>query len=43
MSTTSSKQRYAQLMEWLGTIKKTEAKGATKKQSRLDYYKTKGN
>ena len=42
----SAKQTYTQLMEWLETVKRP--KNTTKpvsfqQQSRLDYYKTKGN
>jgi len=46
MSNTSAKQRYTQLMEWLPTFKKTkkiESKSNNpKKDSRLNYYKSKG-
>jgi hypothetical protein len=40
MSKVSSKQRYNQLVSWLETLKKKPT--SKEKQSRLDYYKTKG-
>ena len=47
MGKNSSKQMYTQLMEWLGTVKRPKKSVATpfsfQQQSRLDYYKTKGN
>ena len=40
MSKTSSKQRYAQLKEWLSTTKNTPKKGSPKKRfSKADHYK----
>ena len=42
----SAKQTYTQLMEWLETVKrpkKTNTSSSFQKQSRLDYYKQKGN
>jgi len=41
MSKTTSKQKYLQLIEWLGTLKKTPGKSPAKKESRLSYYKRK--
>ena len=47
MGKNSSKQTYTQLMEWLETVKRPKKSVATpvsfQKQSRLDYYKQKGN
>ena len=46
MSKNSSKQTYTQLMEWLDTVKrpkKTSTPASFQQQSRLDYYKKKGN
>jgi hypothetical protein len=46
MGKNSSKQTYTQLMEWLETVKrpkKTSTPSSFQKQSRLDYYKQKGN
>jgi hypothetical protein len=46
MSKHSAKQNYTQLMEWLETVKrpkKTSIPASFQKQSRLDYYKQKGN
>lgn len=44
MSKISPRQRYAQLMEWLATTEqgKKNTKKASKKQSRMSYYKNKG-
>ncbi len=52
MSKTSAKSRYEQLMSWLSTYPpspkhkskkaKTLSKPGYKKQSRMDYYKSKG-
>lgn len=42
----SAKQTYTQLREWLETVKrpkKTTTPASFQQQSRLDYYKTKGN
>ena len=46
MSYNSAKQNYTQLMEWLETVKrpkKTNTPVSFQQQSRLDYYKQKGN
>ena len=47
MSYNSPKQNYTQLMEWLDTIKRPKKSVTTpvsfQQQSRLDYYKQKGN
>jgi hypothetical protein len=47
MGKNSSKQNYTQLIEWLETVKRPKKTVATpasfQKQSRLDYYKQKGN
>ena len=46
MGKNSSKQTYTQLMEWLETVKrpkKTSIPVSFQQQSRLDYYKQKGN
>ena len=47
MSKTSPKQRYTQLMEWLPTFKKSKSTSKqpikAKKESRLNYYKSKGH
>lgn len=43
MSANSHKQRYDQLMTWLSTRPSKEGKGPAKKESRLDYYKKRGN
>ena len=46
MGKNSSKQTYTQLMEWLETVrrpKKTSTPASFQQQSRLDYYKQKGN
>lgn len=37
MSKTSQKQRYAQLMEWLPTLKTYGKKRKVKQQSRMEY------
>ncbi len=43
MSTSSSKQKYTQLMDWLPTFKKSTPKtNKQPKQSRLSYYAKKG-
>ena len=47
MSKTSARQRYIQLMEWLPTFKKSKStspkqSSKAKKESRLNYYKSKG-
>lgn len=44
MSKTSSRERYAQLMEWLTTIKRPakEVKQPVDNLSRAEYYKMKG-
>lgn len=45
MSKQSSKQRYTQLMSWLETRPKKNAKkniGGRKNESRMDYYEKKG-
>lgn len=42
MSKNSAKQRYTQLMEWLSTNGKRQAKNVKPKRlSKLDYYKSK--
>lgn len=41
MSKTSPKQRYTQLMEWLGTMNIQRKKRNKQQQSRLGYYETK--
>ena len=46
MGKNSSKQTYTQLMEWLDTVKrpkKSSTPASFQHQSRLDYYKQKGN
>jgi hypothetical protein len=43
MSKNSSKQRYFQLIDWLGSFKKTSKILKPKNVSRLDYYASKGN
>ena len=46
MSKHSAKQNYEQVMEWLETVKrpkKSTKPSSFQKQSRLDYYKQKGN
>ena len=45
MSANSSKQNYTQLMEWILTIKRQKLKPQQNLngESRLDYYKQKGN
>jgi hypothetical protein len=46
MSKHSAKQNYTQLMEWLETVKrpkKSSTPASFQQQSRLDYYKQKGN
>lgn len=43
MSKNSSKQRYNQLVDWLGSFKKTSKTLKPKNVSRLDYYSSKGN
>ena len=44
MSTSSSKQKYIQLKEWLPTfIKSTPKNNKQKTESRLSYYQKKGN
>lgn len=43
MSTTSPKKKYIQLKDWLSTFKKsTPTNQKYKKESRSDYYKSKG-
>ena len=44
MSKISSKQRYLQLKDWLPTfVKSTPKTNKPKKESRINYYKQKGN
>jgi hypothetical protein len=43
MSKVSSKQRYVQLVDWLGSFRKTFKISKQKPASRLDYYSQKGN
>jgi len=44
MSKISPKQRYEQLMDWLPTFKRNTPKtNKVKQESRLTYYKNKGN
>ena len=44
MSTSSSKQKYTQLKEWLPTFRKnTPKEDKQKPESRLSYYQKKGN
>jgi len=43
MSKNSSKQRYFQLIDWLGSFKKISKTLKQKPTSRLDYYSQKGN
>ena len=46
MGKNSSKQTYTQLIEWLDTVKrpkKSSTPASFQQQSRLDYYKQKGN
>tara|TARA_R110000803_G_scaffold87508_1_gene154263 strand:+ start:372 stop:506 length:135 start_codon:yes stop_codon:yes gene_type:complete len=43
MSTTSPKKKYTQLKDWLSTFKKVAPSNQKiKKESRSDYYKSKG-
>jgi len=44
MSKISSKQRYLQLKDWLPTfVKSTPKSSKPKRESKLEYYKRKGN
>ena len=44
MSKISSRQRYIQLMDWLPTFRKSTPKtNKPKQESKLEYYKRKGN
>ena len=43
MSKNSNKQRYYQLVDWLGSFKKTSKTSKPKNILRLDYYTSKGN
>lgn len=44
MSKQSSKQRYLQLIDWLPTFRKSTPKtNKLKRESKLEYYKKKGN
>jgi hypothetical protein len=44
MSTSSAKQKYLQLKDWLPTfVKSTSKTNKPKKESRLSYYSKKGN
>jgi len=44
MSKTSAKQRYIQLTEWLPTFRRNTPKtNKPKRESKLEYYKRKGN
>ena len=43
MSKNSNKQRYYQLVDWLGSFKKISKTLKQKPASRLDYYTSKGN
>ena len=43
MSKVSSKQRYVQLVDWLGSFKKTSKTLKQKPTSRLEYYSQKGS
>ena len=43
MGRTSAKNRYTQLIEWLGTRKQSQVKtGKVKSETRLEHYKKKG-
>ena len=44
MSTSSAKQKYLQLTDWLPTFRKNTPKAnKPKRESKLEYYKKKGN
>ena len=44
MSQTSAKKRYLQLKDWLPTfVKSTPKSNKPKRESKLEYYKKKGN
>ena len=44
MSTSSPKQKYLQLKDWLPAfVKSTPKSNKPKKESKLEYYKRKGN